>query len=449
MKTITIAGAGLVGSLVGVYLAKQGHNVHIVERRSDMRKEPISAGRSINLALSDRGLRGLAGAGIDQDILKVAIPMRGRMMHAISGEQTFQPYGINDQAINSVSRRGINVALMDCAESLPNLSISFNQRVLDVELDTAALVVQDNITHKRTFIEADCIIGADGAFSAIRDKMMKNDRFNYSQSYIEHGYKELTIPAMPNGGFQLDKNALHIWPRKQYMLIGLPNLDGSFTCTLFFPFDGNPSFASLDTEAKIFAFFEEEFPDVIPLMPTLLHDFVHNPTSSLVTVRAFPWAYRDKALLIGDAAHAIVPFFGQGMNAGFEDCTILNECLERHFDNWETAFKEFEILRKPNTDAIAELALENFIEMRDKVADPTFLRRKKIERLLQGQFPERFISLYSMVTFSDIPYHDAQIRGLKQESIIDTIMAVENIEHEWDTEEHQTVISKIMEKMTG
>ena len=257
MKNITIAGAGLVGSLVGVYLAKKGHKVHIVERRSDMRKEAISAGRSINLALSDRGLKGLAGAGIDQDILKVAIPMYGRMMHSISGEQTFQPYGIDNQAINSVSRRGINVALMDCAERLPNLTISFNQRVLDVELDSATLVVQDNESHKRTFIEADCIIGADGAFSAIRDKMQKNDRFNYSQSYIEHGYKELTIPPAPDGDFQLDKNALHIWPRKQYMLIGLPNLDGSFTCTLFFPFDGNPSFESLKTEAEINEVFDD------------------------------------------------------------------------------------------------------------------------------------------------------------------------------------------------
>lgn len=444
MKTITIAGAGLVGSLVGVYLAKKGHKVHIVERRSDMRTEPISAGRSINLALSDRGLKGLAGAGIDSDILKVAIPMRGRMMHSISGEQTFQQYGMDNQAINSVSRRGINVALMDCAESMPNLTISFNQRVLDVELDSATLVVQDNLTHKRSFIEADCIIGADGAFSAIRDKMSKNDRFNYSQSYIEHGYKELTIPAAHDGGFKLDKNALHIWPRKQYMLIGLPNLDGSFTCTLFFPFEGEPSFASLTTDADVLAFFEKEFPDVIPLMPTLLHDFAHNPTSSLVTVRSFPWAYKDKALLIGDAAHAIVPFFGQGMNAGFEDCTVLDECLDRHPDNWEAAFKEFESLRKPNTDAIAELALENFVEMRDKVADPTFLRRKKIERLLHEQFPDRFNSLYSMVTFSDIPYHAAQTQGRKQDVIIDKLFAIENVENEWKSHDHQIEIMRIM-----
>jgi len=445
MKNITIAGAGLVGSLVGIYLAKKGHNVHIIERRTDMRKEQISAGRSINLALSDRGLRGLAGAGIDQDILKVAIPMKGRMMHSISGEQTFQPYGLAHQAINSVSRAGINIALMNCAESLPNLTITFNQKVLDVELDSATLVVQDNQTQKRTFIESDCIIGADGAFSSIREKMMKTDRFNYSQTYIEQGYKELTIPAAPNGDFLLDKNALHIWPRKQYMLIGLPNLDGSFTCTLFFPFEGNPSFESLKTDADVLAFFEEEFPDVIPLMPTLLQDFAHNPTSSLVTVKSFPWSYSDKVLLIGDASHAILPFFGQGMNAGFEDCTVLSECLDRHPDNWEIAFKEFETNRKPNSDAIAELALENFVEMRDKVADLTFLRRKKIERLIQTQFPESFTSLYSMVTFSHIPYHEAQLIGKKQDVILDKLMAIENIENEWDSTEHQLLILNIIE----
>ncbi|MBS1536854.1 MAG: FAD-dependent monooxygenase [Bacteroidetes bacterium] len=446
MKNITIAGAGLVGSLVGIYLAKKGHNVHIVERRSDMRKELMSAGRSINLALSDRGLRGLEGAGIDKDILKVAIPMRGRMMHSISGEQTFQPYGLEHQAINSVSRGGINIALMNCAESLPNLRISFNQKVLDVELDTATLVVQDNQSHKRTFIESDCIIGADGAFSSIREKMMKTDRFNYSQSYIEQGYKELSIPPAPNGSFQLDKNCLHIWPRKQYMLIGLPNLDGSFTCTLFFPFEGNPSFETLKTEADVLTFFKEEFPDVIPLMPTLLEDFMNNPISSLLTVKSFPWSYSDKVLLIGDASHAILPFFGQGMNAGFEDCTVLNECLDRHPDNWETAFKEFETMRKPNADAIADLALENFVEMRDKVADPIFLRRKKIERLLQIQFSEQFTSLYSMVTFSHIPYFEAQTQGRKQDGILEELMTIENIENEWNSTENQIKIVKILEK---
>ncbi len=445
MKTITIAGAGLVGSLVGVYLAKKGHSVHIVERRPDMRKETISAGRSINLALSDRGLRGLQGAGIDQDILNVAIPMRGRMMHSTTGEQTFQPYGLEHQAIHSVSRGGINMALMNCAEKLPNLTISFHQRCLDVELDSATLVVQDAVTNKRSFIEADCIIGADGAYSAVREKMQKTDRFNYSQTYIEHGYKELTIPAGPNGEFLLDKNSLHIWPRKQFMLIGLPNLDGTFTCTLFFPFEGNPSFESVNTENEIKAFFEEYFPDVIPLMPNYIKDFQHNPVSSLVTVRSFPWSHKDKVLLIGDAAHAIVPFFGQGMNCGFEDCTVLSECLDKYDENdWERAFKEFEMLRKPNSDAIAQLALDNFIEMRDKVADVEFQRRKKVERLLQEQFSEQFIPLYSMVTFSHIPYHDALTQGKQQDYLIDQLLAIPQVELDWNSPENQAQILAIM-----
>lgn len=445
MKTITIAGAGLVGSLVGVYLAKKGHTVHIVERRPDMRREAISAGRSINLALSDRGLRGLQGAGIDQDILNVAIPMRGRMLHSTSGEQTFQPYGLDHQAINSVSRGGINMALMNCAEQLPNLTISFNQRCLDVELDTATLVVQDAATNKRSFIEADCIIGADGAYSAVREKMQKTDRFNYSQTYIEHGYKELTIPAGPNGEFLLDKHSLHIWPRKQFMLIGLPNLDGTFTCTLFFPFDGNPSFNSINSPSEITAFFEEYFPDVIPLMPNYISDFMHNPVSSLVTVRCFPWSHKDKVLLIGDAAHAIVPFFGQGMNCGFEDCTVLNECLDRYGEHdWERAFKEFELLRKPNSDAIAQLALDNFIEMRDKVADVEFLRRKKIERLLHEQYGDQFLPLYSMVTFSHIPYHDALTQGKQQDHLIDRLLAIPQIESDWNSADNQATIHAIM-----
>jgi kynurenine 3-monooxygenase len=445
MKNITITGAGLVGSLIGVYLAKKGHTVHILERRPDMRREAISAGRSINLALSDRGLRGLQGAGIDQDILKVAIPMRGRMMHSTSGEQTFQPYGLEHQAINSVSRGGINMALMNCAEELPNLTISFNQRCLDVELDTATLVMQDTLTNKRSFVEADCIIGADGAYSAVREKMQKTDRFNFSQTYIEHGYKELTIPAGPNGEFLLDKNSLHIWPRKQFMLIGLPNLDGTFTCTLFFPYEGNPSFASVKTENEIKAFFEEYFPDVIPLMPNYITDFLHNPVSSLVTVRCFPWSHKDKVLLIGDAAHAIVPFFGQGMNCGFEDCTVLSECLDKYNENdWESAFKEFEMLRKPNADAIAQLALDNFIEMRDKVADVEFLRRKKIERLLQEQYSEHFTPLYSMVTFSHIPYHDALTRGKQQDFLIDQLLAIPHVESDWNSAENQARIHAIM-----
>jgi kynurenine 3-monooxygenase len=443
-KRITIAGAGPVGCLAAVYLARKGHEITLYERRPDMRKATVSAGRSINLALSDRGLRGLEGAGIAQDILKVAIPMYGRMMHSVEGNQIFQPYGLQGQAINSVSRGGINQALLDCAESFSNVKIIFNQRCVDADPETATAWFEDIQTHERIQVQADTLIGTDGAYSAIRDRMQKTDRYNYQQHYIEHGYKELTIPAGAAGEFLMEKNALHIWPRKQYMMIALPNMDGSFTCTLFFPFEGNPSFASLQTDQDIEYFFRTQFGDAVPMMPTLLQDFHKNPTSSLVTVRSFPWAYKDKILMIGDAAHAIVPFFGQGMNAGFEDCRILNEFLEQYSeDNWADMFADYQRVRKPNADAIADLALANFIEMRDLVADPDFLERKKAERILHELFPEQFIPLYSMVTFSHIPYAEAIRQGQRNDKIITNMLQIPDVLNNWQDPVIQSRLSAL------
>lgn len=423
MKKIAIAGAGPVGCLAAVYLAKRGYDITIFERRPDMRHIAISAGRSINLALSVRGIRGLEGAGIADDVMRIAIPMGGRMLHGLSGEQRYQPYGAAGQAINSVSRREINVALLDCAERLPNIKVIFDRRCTDIDLENTTITTEDSAGNSYSFA-ADVIIGADGAYSAVRDRMQRTDRFDYEQSHIEHGYKELTIPALPDGGFPMEKHALHIWPRGKFMLIALPNMDGSFTCTLFFPFEGDPSFATLTTPDAVRAFFSETFPDAVPLMPTLVEDFFRNPTSSLMTVRCFPWAYHDKVLLIGDAAHAIVPFFGQGMNAGFEDCTVLNECLDEFGDDLGTVFSVFQQRRKANADAILRLALDNFVEMRDKVADPAFLDRKTVERLLHEHFPDRFTSLYSMVSFSHVPYAEALRQGHEQEALIDRAIAV-------------------------
>jgi len=445
MKNITIIGAGPVGSLAAIYFAQHGHTVQIIERRPDMRKTRISAGRSINLALSDRGWRGLAGAGIVNDIANVAIPMRGRMMHSPEGRQTYQQYGTDEQAIYSVSRGGINMELMDCAERHESISIRFNLRCVHVDLDNATAIFEDNDTHERVTISSDCIIGADGAYSAVRGAMQFTDRFNYEQHYIEHGYKELTIPALPDGSFALDKHSLHIWPRSSYMLIALPNMDGSFTCTLFFPFEGDPSFASLQTDDDIMAFFRDQFADAVPLMPTLLDDYRNNPTSSLMTVRCYPWSHKNKVLLIGDAAHAIVPFFGQGMNCGFEDCYVLNSLLsEYHEDNWGEMFAEFGKIRKPNGDAILQLALENFIEMRDKVADTEFLLRKKIEGIAQEMQPKRFRSRYSMVSFSHIPYAETITIAKEQDVLVDKIMALPTIHDMLGTEELRTVIYTTM-----
>ncbi len=445
-QKITIVGAGLVGSLLSIYLAKRGHTVSIYERRPDMRKNRISAGRSINLALSDRGWRGLEGVGIAEEIRKVAIPMKGRMIHAVNNNLTFQPYGKEGQAINSVSRGGLNCVLMDLAEKL-GVKIYFNQRCTHVDFKNATSTFLSDETQETTHAHADRIFATDGAFSAVRLQIqLSTDRFEYSQHYLEHGYKELTIPAV-NGEFAMDPNALHIWPRGTYMLIALPNLDKSFTCTLFFPFEGEYSFASLDTPKKMKEFFNEHFNDTRALMPTLEYDYFNNPSSSLVTVKCFPWSVSDKVLLLGDAAHAIVPFYGQGMNCGFEDCVVLDQLMNQYGDDWKTVFSEFEQTRKPDGDAIAELAVGNFFEMRDKVGHPEFLLQKKIEARFNSKYPDKWIPLYTMVTYSpQIRYSEAKHEGQHQEHIMQQVMRLPNIEEKWDSEEVEKLMLELIKK---
>ncbi len=436
-KEVTIVGAGLVGSLLSIYLAKRGYQINIFERRSDMRKIEMSAGRSINLALSDRGWRGLNGVGIGDEIRKIAIPMYGRYIHHKDGSTAYQPYGKNDQAIYSVSRADINKKLMDLAESHKVVSIRFNERCTSVNKETNEAVFVNNETGEETKRKSDLIFGADGAFAASRLNMqLSNDRFEYNQHYIEAGYKELIIPPGANEQFLMEKNALHIWPRGSFMMIALPNPDGNFTCTLFLPFEGEKSFANLKTKEAVKAFFEEEFPDAVPLMPTLIDDFFHNPTSSLVTVKCFPWVFDNKMALIGDAAHAIVPFYGQGMNCGFEDCVVLDDLVEKYKENWSEILPEYQRLRKPDGDAIADLAIANFVEMRDKTADPKFLLQKRIEARFNEKYPDKWIPLYSMVTYSPhIRYSTALKEGSKQQAIMDKIMAMPEIDKIWDSEE--------------
>jgi len=444
MKEITIIGAGLVGSLLSIYLSKRGYKVKVFERSADMRKEKISAGRSINLALSDRGIKALEEVGILDEIRKICIPMHGRYIHNADGSTSFQPYGKEGQYINSVSRGELNKKLMDLAEH-QGAEIYFNHKCefIDWQTNTITFELPDLDRQTSNF---KLLFGADGAYSATRlQHHLQHDRFQYSQYYIDFGYKELNIPAGEGEGFRMEKNALHIWPRGNYMLIALPNIDGSFTCTLFFPFDGKPSFSSLDTREKVKAFFEKTFTDAVPLMPTLEDDFFNNPTSSLVTVKCYPWIREDKFALIGDAAHAIVPFFGQGMNCGFEDCSVLNRLIEKHDEDWSTILSEYQQLRKPDGDAIAELALNNFIEMRDKIADPKFLLQKKIEAKLHEKYPGKWIPAYSQVTFSpQIRYSDALKRGQRQEAIMKEVMQAENIAELWDKDElHKDIISKL------
>jgi kynurenine 3-monooxygenase len=441
-KKITIVGAGLVGSLLSIYLSRRGHHVRVFERRSDMRKQKMSAGRSINLALSDRGWRGLEGVGIAEEIRKIAIPMYGRYIHHKDGSTAYQPYGKEGQAIYSVSRAEINMKLMDLAEQQPGVSIHFDERCLNIDRAGMEASFENEKNKSIRKEKSDLIFGSDGAFSASRLNMqLTSDRFEYQQHYISAGYKELIIPPGANGSFLIEKNALHIWPRGSFMMIALPNPDGNFTCTLFLPFEGEKSFARLKTREEVLQFFKEEFPDAVPIMPTLLDDFFTNATSSLVTVKCYPWVFDNRIALIGDAAHAIVPFYGQGMNCGFEDCVVLNELIEKHSGDWNNILGEYQQLRKPDGDAIADLAVANFVEMRDKTADPMFLLQKKIEARFSEKYPDKWIPLYSMVTYSPhIRYSTALREGNRQEKIMQKVMALPDIESKWDSHEVEQLI---------
>lgn len=441
MKHIGIVGAGLVGSLLSIYLSKRGHKVSVFERRGDPRKTSADEGRSINLALSSRGIRALEQVGLAAAIKEMAIPMHGRMMHDREGKLTFQPYGKEGQYINSISRGTLNRMLIDRAEK-NNVDFFFQHRCTHVDPTENEVTFQtgQDIVTRQIF---DLVIGADGAFSQVRGVMQVSDRFDYSQHYLEHGYKELHIPPGAGGSFPFEKNALHIWPRESFMMIALPNPDGSFTCTLFFPFEGANSFAALANDNQILEFFRTTFPDAVRHMPDLLDDFKVNPVSSLVTIKCFPWI-RNNTILIGDAAHAIVPFYGQGMNAGFEDCRILDQLLDEHSDAWHIVLPAFQEQRKKDCDAIADLAYLNFIEMRDLVADPEFLLRKKIEARLHELYPDEWIPLYSMVTFrDDIRYSDAYRAGKKQEKIMDEVMKAPHIARRWQELNFREIVEKL------
>jgi len=444
-KNFTIVGAGLVGSLLAIYLSRRGYKITMYERRPDMRNPQYSgsAGRSINLALSDRGWRGLEGVGIDGEVRKIGIAMKGREIHNLDGTIAFQPYGKTHQANYSVSRGGLNCLLMDLAEK-HGAKIYFEERCTHVDLKTATATFENTHTSRTSTVTSDRIFGTDGAFSASRlSVQLGTDRFSYSQTYLDHGYKELTITPNAKGDFAMNADTLHIWPRGQFMLIALPNLDKTFTCTLFFPFEGENSFKALDTKEKMMAFFNKIFADAVPLMPTLVEDYFRNPPASLATIKCFPWSFEDKLLLLGDAAHGIVPFFGQGMNCGFEDCVVLDKLMNQHGENWKKIFHEFETLRKPDGDAIAELAVENYIEMRDKVADPKFLLQKKIEARFSEKYPDKWTPLYAMVTYrTDLRYSETLSKGKTQEEIMKKIMAIPWIESKWDSEEIEKEILK-------
>jgi kynurenine 3-monooxygenase len=457
-QKVIIIGAGLSGSLLAIYLAKRGIESEIYEARGDMREEEMSAGRSINLALSNRGIAALKEVGMDEYMLAEAVPMFGRMIHATDGQMKLLPYsGRSGEYINSISRAGLNIALITEAEKYDGVEFFFNEKCVDFDCVSGEAEFESGAIAK-----GDTVIATDGAGSKVRNAMLHGgvSRFNFSQSWLEHGYKELHIPPadsasdlffpvrtgsgsdLLNPAFltaeiqqvatasrsDMEKNALHIWARGSFMMIALPNFDGSFTCTLFLAHKGENSFEQLTDEKSLLDFFQTNFPDAISLMPTLVEDFFANPTGNLGTIKCFPWNVGGKALLLGDSAHAIVPFYGQGMNASFEDCRILNELIETHGTDWETVFDEFTTARKPNADAIAQMAEENFYEMRDAVADPVFQRKRELETKLEQTFPDYF-SKYSMVTFrEDLPYTVARDKGNAQDKLLMEICAnVENV----------------------
>src|SRR5947207_2136286 len=419
-----LIGSGLAGGLLAAYLGRGGYDVDLYERRADPREGNIVGGRSINLAVSTRGIHALEQLGIADEVLQHAIPMRGRMIHDKSGNLHFAPYDVDpNKHINSIGRAALNTTVIEAAQRYPNVHVKFNHKCTEVDIDSPTAQLLNTSTSQPITALGDAVIGVDGAFSAVRQSMqLKIDNFQYDESYLAHGYKELTIPPGPNGAWQMEKNALHIWPRKSFMMIALPNPDGSFTCTLFWEFEGPRSFATTKTDDDVRRFFEEEFPDAVPLMPNLLADFKNNPTGSLVTIRCAPWFYKDKVALVGDAAHAVVPFYGQGMNAAFEDCVVLDECLAGFPDDRQRAFAEYFQRRKVNADALADLALENFIEMRDKTASRAFRAKKKLDHLLEAALPGVYLPLYTMVTFTRIPYAQAARRARLQDRIVYTAL---------------------------
>ncbi|MEU5724395.1 NAD(P)/FAD-dependent oxidoreductase [Micromonospora sp. NPDC047738] len=416
---IAVVGAGLAGCLLACYLARRGYPVALYERRPDPRSGQVERGRSINLALSERGLDALRRIGLERQVMADALPMRGRMIHPVEGEPQFQSYsGSGDRAINSISRGALNNALLTAAAARPGVRVAFDHRLVGLDPTTGEMTFET--PQGKVTATASVILGADGAGSAVRGQLLGYGALTESLDFLDYGYKELSIPPI-GGEFALDPGALHIWPRGTSMMIALPNPDRSFTCTLFWPTHGTASFASLGSPAAIERYFHTHYPDLIPLAPNLVDDYQHNPVGVLGTVRCTPWQVDGRVGLLGDAAHAIVPFYGQGANCAFEDVVELDRCLDECGDQWSVALPLFEQRRQANAEAIARMALANFVEMRDKVASPVFQTRKRIEHALERALPGRYVSQYELVSFSTTPYAEVRRRVRRQYQVLGAV----------------------------
>ena len=447
---VLIIGAGLCGSLLALRLAQRGFKVELYESRPDLRTTDISAGRSINLALSDRGLKALRLCGMEEKAREICIPMFGRLMHDTEGNTFSSNYsGRENEFINSISRGNLNAILLDAAEKHENVQMHFNKKCKSVDIENAIAHFKDYKTKEDFSVNATVIFGGDGAGSSLRKSYVSERKFlfSYSQDYLNHGYKELEIPADKKGEHQISKEHLHIWPRGDFMLIALPNMDGSFTVTLFLSYDeGEFNFDNLTSEEKITAFFEKEFPDALALIPNINEEFINNPTGPLGTIKCSPWSYQDKTMLIGDSSHAIVPFYGQGMNASFEDVFVLDEILDQDLGDWEAVFKVYQKIRKKDTDAIADLAIDNFHEMKNHVANPIFKEKRKIEMDLEKTFPTEYASKYSLVTFNEkIGYNEAMKKGRAQDEVLLNMLSDNTVNShlEMTTEELKVILNKV------
>jgi len=443
-----VIGAGLVGSLWALILANKGYRVTLYDRRSDPRLNKIEGGRSINLALSDRGWRALEIAGVESIVRDIAMPVHGRRLHSISGDTTLQSYGSDEQCIYSVSRAGLNMILLEAAEKNSSVEVLFDHPCSGYSLNEKSVSVHfkglESISHDRVF-------GTDGVFSAIRGTMTRKDRFDYSQTYIPHGYKEIEMLPDLSGGYKMAEDGLHIWPRGKFMFMALPNPGGSFTCTLFAPFEGEESFENINSDDDVIGFFKKHFPDSLPHLPNLIDDWNSNPVSSMCTVKCYPWNDTGRVALLGDSAHAIVPFYGQGMNCGFEDCSVLSNLLDEidgmlDEGQWGKVLGKYSELRKPDGDAVLDLALHNYIVMRDKTMDPLFQLQKKIESLLSSTYPDRWKPLYSLVTFTHTPYKEAWRRGQLQQAVMNEVMSQPEVESKWNSQEIMALAISTLDK---
>jgi kynurenine 3-monooxygenase len=441
-KTFTVVGGGPVGALLAISLARHGYKVGLYEGRPDSRQTSIYQGKSINIALSDRGWTSLEKIGISADAKKQAIPMFHRAVHGVDGELSSLPYGKKGDAIWSVSRGGINEQLLDIADQETNITTYFDHWLVDLDFESATATFNAG-NDEELITKADYLFGADGAHSRVRRLAHNLPRFSYSQTYMPQCYIELNIPANSDGSHRLEKNALHIWPRKDFMLIALPNPDGTVTCTLFMNHSGNPSFEALQERSAVESFFNTNFADAMDYLEQPVDTFMEKTAAPLFLVQVFPWSFNRKVGLIGDAAHAIVPFYGQGMNCGFEDCAELDALVDKHDHDWDKIFPAYENARKPNGDAIAELSKRNFVEMSDLSGDRNFQLQKKIEAKFSEQHPDLWTPLYSMVTFSpEVPYSEALKIGDEQNKVMQFIMALPNIHDDWD---EQYVMDRLLE----